>query len=156
MKQIKVLCLVIALIGSMTANCAWARGGGGHGGGFGGRYGGGFGGSHYGGGFGGHYGGGRGYGHGNYGYGGLGLGLGLAYGLGYYGGYGYGGYPYYNYPPTVVTVPVAPPVYIQQTPQVVQQNPSGYWYYCNNPEGYYPYIKQCPNGWQQVEPTPPR
>ncbi|MDD5412078.1 MAG: hypothetical protein PHF31_11805 [Methylobacter sp.] len=60
-------------------------------------------------------------------------------------------YPYY-YPPTV---PATPPVYIQQSPQAGQQYPSGYWYYCNNPKGYYPYIKQCPRGWQEVEPTPP-
>jgi hypothetical protein len=59
------------------------------------------------------------------------------------------------YPPTVITVPVTPPVYIRQPPPVVRQYPSGYWYYCNNPEGYYPYIKECPNGWQQVDPTPP-
>ena len=144
MKQITTACLVIALIGSITGNSAWAHGGGGgHGGG--GHYGGGG----YGGG--GHYGGGH-YGHGgyygpSYYYGGLGLGLG--YGLGYYGS------PYYAYPPAVIAVPTAPPVYIQQTPPVVQQNPSGYWYYCNNPQGYYPYVKQCPGGWQQVAPTPP-
>jgi hypothetical protein len=62
-------------------------------------------------------------------------------------------YPYY--PPTVITVPVTPPVYIQQPPPAVQQYPSGYWYYCRNPEGYYPYVQECPRGWQQVEPTPP-
>jgi hypothetical protein len=64
-------------------------------------------------------------------------------------------YPYYSPPPTVITVPATPPVYIQQSPPAVQQYPSGYWYYCNNPKGYYPYIKECPNGWQQVEPIPP-
>ncbi|MGZ5007365.1 MAG: hypothetical protein ACXWE9_01205 [Methylobacter sp.] len=70
-------------------------------------------------------------------------------------------YPYYRdpfyypyYPPTVITVPATPPVYIQQSPPATQQYPSGYWYYCNNPEGYYPYIKECPKGWQQVEPIP--
>jgi hypothetical protein len=71
------------------------------------------------------------------------------YGFPYYG-------PYYS-PPTVITVPqpAPPPVYIQQTPPVVQQAlPAGYWYYCSNPEGYYPYVKQCPVGWQQVEQTP--
>ncbi len=141
MKQIKIACLLIVLIGSIGSNSVWARGGG-HGGGFGG--------GHYGGG---HYGGG--WGHGGYSYGALGLGLGLGYGMGYYGGYGGYGYGYGGYPPTVVTVPVAPPIYIQQAPPVVQQNPSGYWYYCNSPQGYYPYIKQCPGGWQQVEPTPP-
>lgn len=94
------------------------------------------------------------------------------YGGGYGGGYGYGGrstysfylnapiYPYYPnrypyYPPTVITIPVTPPVYIQQPPPPQQQFPAGYWYYCNNPEGYYPYIKECPLGWQQVNPIPP-
>jgi len=62
-------------------------------------------------------------------------------------------YPYY-YPPTIITVPVPPPVYIQQSPSAGQQYPSGYWYYCINPQGYYPYIKECPKGWQQVEPIP--
>jgi len=167
MKQISVACLVIILIGVITSNPAWARGGGGgHGGGGfggGGHFGGGhFGGGHFGGGGWGH-GGGFGYGRGVYG---LGIGLGLGYGMGYYGGYpyyggygygGYGGYGYggYGYPSTVVTVPATPPVYIQQAPPVVQQYQSGYWYYCSNPNGYYPYIKECLNGWQQVSPTPP-
>ena len=151
MKKIIQLGLAIVLVGLMANNYTWAHGGGGHGGfgGGGGHFGGG--GGHFGGG--GHYGGGGwGYGRGIY-YGGLGLGLG--YGLGYYGGYPYYNYNY-NYPP-VVTGPVAPPVYIQQSAPapVVQQYPAGYWYHCSNPEGYYPYVKACPNGWQQVEPTPP-
>lgn len=126
MKQIKVACLVIVMIGSIVGNSVWARG---HGGG------------HHGGGR--HYGGGWGYGHGGY-YGGIGLGI---YGWPYY-------FPYYAYPPAVVTVPATPPVYIQQSAPTVQQYPSGYWYYCYNPEGYYPYIKKCLNDWQQVEPIP--
>lgn len=140
MKQIKAACLVIAMMGSIISNSVWARDGGGHGG-------------HYGGG---HHGGGWHYGHGGYYNGiGLGLGLGLGYGLGYYGRpYYYPYYPYYAYPPAVVTVPVTPPVYIQQSPPVTQQYPSGYWYYCNDPKGYYPYIKECPQGWQQVDPIP--
>lgn len=65
-------------------------------------------------------------------------------------------YPPYYYPPTIITVPVTPPTYIQQSPpQTTQQYPSGYWYYCNNPKGYYPYIKQCTESWQEVEPIPP-
>jgi hypothetical protein len=132
MKQIAFACFIIALI---AINPVWARGG--HYGGWGGQHHGGWG-HHYG---------------GNY-YGGIGLGLGLGYGLGYGGSY-YS--PYYGggYPPTVVTVPVTPPVYIQQTPPTTQQYPSGYWYYCNNPQGYYPYIKQCSSAWQPVNPTPP-
>jgi hypothetical protein len=31
-----------------------------------------------------------------------------------------------------------------------------YWYHCNNPEGFYPYVASCPGGWTQVTPTPPQ
>jgi hypothetical protein len=41
-----------------------------------------------------------------------------------------------------------PPAYSQQ-----QEQPY-YWYYCQNPQGYYPYVKSCPGGWTQVEPKP--
>ncbi|MDT4330986.1 hypothetical protein ACQE3E_16780 [Methylomonas sp. MED-D] len=63
--------------------------------------------------------------------------------------------PYY-YPPAIISVPQTPPVYIERSQPYAPQYPAGYWYYCHNPEGYYPYIKECPGGWQQVEPTPPR
>ena len=148
MRKIKAACLVIVLIGPITSNSAWAHGGGGHyGGGWGGHYGGG----HYGGGWGGHY-GGWGYGRGGY-YGHSSFGF-------YFGApfYPYPFYPYqypYYYPPAVITIPATPPVYIQQAPPANQTNPNGYWYYCNSPAGYYPYIKECPDGWQQVEPRPP-
>src|SRR5213594_3479559 len=29
---------------------------------------------------------------------------------------------------------------------------SAYWYYCQNPAGYYPYVQQCPTSWLQVVP----
>jgi hypothetical protein len=65
--------------------------------------------------------------------------------------------PYYPPPyyPPVVTVPAQPPVYIEreEAPAVPPQN--AYWYYCHDPEGYYPYVKECPGGWQAVSPTPP-
>ncbi|MDR3411021.1 MAG: hypothetical protein P4L87_08790 [Formivibrio sp.] len=69
-------------------------------------------------------------------------------------------YPYSYYPPAVV-VPEDPPVYIerggaQYAPDQGTATPENYyWYHCNKPEGYYPYIKQCPGGWQKVVPTPP-
>ena len=56
-------------------------------------------------------------------------------------------YPYYAPPP--VLVQEAAPVYVQQ--QSAPQQPS-YWYYCPNPVGYYPYIKDCPAGWMTVVP----
>ena len=57
--------------------------------------------------------------------------------------------PYY-YPP-VIAMPSSPPVYIEQEPVLAQQ----YWYFCRNPQGYYPYVKQCLSGWLQVVPQPP-
>lgn len=57
------------------------------------------------------------------------------------------------YPPAVITVPAAPPpVYIEQAP--APPTAQNYWYYCANPEGYYPYVKECPGGWQKVAPQP--
>jgi hypothetical protein len=48
-------------------------------------------------------------------------------------------------------------VYIQRQ-EVVQVQPqaqaANYWHYCRNPEGYYPYVKNCPDGWLQVAPQP--
>ncbi len=65
------------------------------------------------------------------------------------------GYPYYPYYPYYAP----PPVVIERQPDTyIQQNqpadePS-YWYFCKNPEGYYPYVKKCPEGWLKVVPTP--
>jgi len=56
-------------------------------------------------------------------------------------------YPYPYPAPTVVVQP--PPVYEQPAPS--PQAPA-YWYYCQNPPGYYPYIRQCPGGWLTVVP----
>ena len=70
----------------------------------------------------------------------------------YYPPYGYpsyyADYPYYY--PRVVEVPVTPPTYVERAPSVK----SGYWYYCEKPQGYYPYVKNCPGGWQRVAPEP--
>jgi hypothetical protein len=136
MKQITLACLAIVLIGTITSTSVWARDGGGwHGGG--------------------HYGGGWGYGHGGH-YGHFSFGFYFNapfYPYSYYPYFPYQ-YPYY-YPLAVITVPATPPVYIQQSPPTTQQYPAGYWYYCNNSEGYFPYIKECPDGWQQVKPIPP-
>jgi len=32
--------------------------------------------------------------------------------------------------------------------------PDYYWYYCSDPEGYYPYITNCNVAWEPVPPTP--
>jgi hypothetical protein len=132
-----------ALIAAVASSAALAGGGyHGHGGG------------HY------YYRGGY-YGHGGYwgrGYPGVGFGIYLGgpawWGPGYY-------YPpsYYAYPPAVVTVPASPPVYIErgeaQSAPAPDQGSQNWWYYCANPSGYYPYVKQCPGGWQRVAPQPP-
>jgi hypothetical protein len=31
---------------------------------------------------------------------------------------------------------------------------AGAWYHCNKPEGYYPYVKECRSGWEQVPANP--
>ena len=66
-----------------------------------------------------------------------------------YGPAYYGPGPYYG--PSVVPVPVSPPVYVEQQSQPGQT----YWYWCENPEGYYPTVTECPAGWQAVMPQPP-
>jgi hypothetical protein len=73
--------------------------------------------------------------------------------------------PYYYYPPyyppyypAVVNVP--PTYYVEQgspapqAPAAATTLAPGYWYYCNGPDGYYPYVKECPGGWQRVSPQP--
>ena len=68
------------------------------------------------------------------------------------------GYPYYYppyyYPPAYYPPVVSsPPAYVEQPAPAVQ--PQGYWYYCAAANGYYPYVKDCPAGWQRVAPQPP-
>jgi len=49
----------------------------------------------------------------------------------------------------------APPVVVAPPPHISVQPAPPLWYYCDNPQGYYPYVQQCPGGWQPVTPTPP-
>lgn len=60
--------------------------------------------------------------------------------------------PVYPYPE-----PYTPPVVIQvpTTPAAPPQAQAPMWYYCAQPEGYYPYVSECPGGWQPVPATPP-
>jgi len=67
--------------------------------------------------------------------------------------------PQYYYPPPVYVSPPPPPVYIEQAPaRPVAPPTENYWYYCTNPQGYYPTIRECPGGWLKVvpkiQPTP--
>jgi hypothetical protein len=52
--------------------------------------------------------------------------------------YGYSS-PYYSYAPGYSAAAAAP----------------GYWYYCPAYQAYYPYVQDCPGGWQAVAPQPP-
>ncbi|MBE0615859.1 MAG: hypothetical protein IH604_19485 [Burkholderiales bacterium] len=65
--------------------------------------------------------------------------------------------PVYAYPP-VVLAPAAPPVYIEQG-SAGQAAPApsqaqGDWYYCSDSQAYYPYVAECPAGWQRVPAQP--
>ena len=80
------------------------------------------------------------------------------------GAYPYGPYPYYfpayTYPPyyaAPIVVQRPSTVYIEQQPAPAAQSsaPAGYWYYCADARAYYPYVKECPAGWQRVAPQPP-
>jgi len=103
--------------------------------------------------------GGGGYSHGGGGY----YGGGRYYGGGVWIGPGWGGWdpwwwgsPYYwynpyspYYPETSAIIQQQPQAYVQPTPQPAEQY---YWYFCPNPQGYYPYVKKCPTGWLKVVP----
>ena len=66
-------------------------------------------------------------------------------------------YPSYYYPPPAVIDQVPTTIYMQQAPQTAPSPPAEptYWYYCQDSQSYYPYVKQCPKGWMKVVPTPP-
>lgn len=79
----------------------------------------------------------------------------------------YPGYPVYPYPPAVVVPPPAwvpppvlvspPPVYVErpQEPDAAAQAAapaSGFWYWCADPQGWYPEVRECGQGWQAVPP----
>jgi hypothetical protein len=65
--------------------------------------------------------------------------------------YGLYGHPYMPYVMPYVMIPrplvIQPPAYVQS-----QEFPSQYWYYCQDPQGYHPYISDCPGGWMKVVP----
>jgi hypothetical protein len=63
--------------------------------------------------------------------------------------YYYGGPVYYGGPAYY-----APPVVVQPAPRYIERGreEAEYWYYCENPQGYYPYVRSCPAGWMRVVP----
>lgn len=86
----------------------------------------------------------------------------LAFGP-YFGPWGYS--PYFYDPffysrrwddrPIVIEQP-APQVYVEQPQAYSQAAPTNnYWYFCEAAQAYWPYVKECPSGWQKVVPQPP-
>ncbi|HQU15939.1 MAG: hypothetical protein ACYC18_11640 [Gammaproteobacteria bacterium] len=59
--------------------------------------------------------------------------------------------PVYYYPPRtrIIVTPPPPTRYVAPERQY-------FWYYCEGPKGYYPYVKTCPGGWMKVVPRAPR
>ena len=126
----------LAMLMIFTSGLALARGHGGH-----------FGGSHFSGGHsrGSHF-SGRHFGRSH-------VGLGVFIGA---PAFWYDPYPYYDYYPPVVVVPSSPPTYVEQSQaQPAPSHADNWWYYCAASKTYYPYVKQCPGGWQRVAPQPP-
>ena len=65
--------------------------------------------------------------------------------------------PAYSYPGAVIGLS-SPPVYVEQSVARTAPAPSqaqGDWYYCPASKSYYPYINECPSGWQRVPALPP-
>lgn len=77
------------------------------------------------------------------------VGVGVYLGPSWWGPGWWGPYPYYPYypPPVVIEKPIE--FYVQPAPQGAEHR---YWYYCKDPEGYYPSVKNCPKGWMKVVP----
>jgi hypothetical protein len=73
--------------------------------------------------------------------------------LGWYQPWYYAPPPAYYYPPAAVVVrPPEPTVYVERGDVVPEGTAS--WYFCRESNGYYPYVKQCPGGWQRVPAQP--
>lgn len=58
-------------------------------------------------------------------------------------------YPYPTYVPPAVVVQQAPPMPTGLPPMQL-------WYFCDNPQGYYPYVASCNVPWRPVPVTPAR
>jgi hypothetical protein len=88
---------------------------------------------------------------------GVGVGVGPYWGgpypYGYPYPYAYAPYPYAYGPPVVVA---PPPVIVAPAPEpamAVSPAPQS-WYYCDNPQGYYPTVTSCSTAWRQVPAQP--
>jgi hypothetical protein len=67
--------------------------------------------------------------------------------------YGYGYYGYFPPPTRVIVRERNPePGYL---PPPEGPPPEQNWYRCDNPQGFYPYVRTCNGPWQSVPVTPP-
>lgn len=131
MRRNRTIAVLILLLGLMASGVAWAHGGGP-----------GFHRSH------GHH---HGHFHGRASAG-IVIGAPLAFGYRYFPVVPAYAYPY----PPVAAAPYPAPMYIERGDSAANpRQDSGYWHYCDNPQGYYPYVKDCPGGWRLVPSTPP-
>lgn len=90
-----------------------------------------------------------------YAHGGVQFGIGIGVPLPYAPAPYYAPYPHYTSPPVVVVPP--PSSYVQQAPaNVYSTRPPGQplYYYCAGAKGYYPYVRDCPGGWEAVPAVP--
>jgi len=82
----------------------------------------------------------------------IGVGFGYPFWGPYWGPWYYP--PPYAYHSVPVVVRSEPVTYIEQG-SAPAADQGGWWYYCDTTRGYYPYVKECPAGWQRVPPAPP-
>lgn len=82
----------------------------------------------------------------------------------YYAPYYYPPYPHYVPAPAAAEAPAyiersdsGAPAYVEREEgaPLARRRGEGSWYFCPESNGYYPYVKQCPGGWQRVAPRPP-
>ena len=65
-------------------------------------------------------------------------------------------WPWWDYPAYALAgaYAAAPLYYIEQADEAAA--PAGEWLYCHGANGYFPYVIECPGGWQRVAPQVPR
>jgi len=67
--------------------------------------------------------------------------------------------PIYPYPQVVSGIGFVDPAYVEPAPAVMaapnSAAPPQFWYYCDNPEGYFPAVQTCNISFRQVPPPPP-
>jgi hypothetical protein len=66
---------------------------------------------------------------------------------------------WYLYPVPIYPYPTyVPPAIVAQQPPPVPTGlpPTQSWYFCDNPQGYYPYVASCNGPWHEVPATAPK